>query len=93
MSQSSPSPARTVQAAGWVARWRQAVRGYPTQFWLMFLGMLLATLGASMIWPYLLIYASERLNAPLAQVGSLFTINAVFAFLTMLSFSTMNDLI
>ena len=81
MSQSSPSPAHTVQAAGWVARWRQAVRGYPTQFWLMFLGMLLATLGASMIWPYLLIYAAERLQAPLTQVSALFTINAAFGLL------------
>ncbi|HEY57940.1 MAG TPA: MFS transporter [Anaerolineae bacterium] len=60
------------------------MRNYPPQFWLMFVGMLLATLGASMLWPYLLIYASERLNAPLAQVGSLFTINAVMGLLAAL---------
>ncbi len=60
------------------------MRKYPPQFWLMFVGMLLATLGASMIWPYLLIYASERLNAPLAQVGSLFTINAIMGLLAAL---------
>ncbi len=65
-------------------RWRRALRGYPAQFWLMFWGMLLATLGASMIWPYLLIYASQRLQAPLAQVGSLFTINAVMGLLAAL---------
>lgn len=60
------------------------MRNYPPQFWLMFVGMLLATLGASMIWPYLLIYAAERLDAPLAQVGSLFTINAVMGLLAAL---------
>lgn len=57
---------------------------YPFQFWLMFVGMLLAALGASMIWPYLLLYAAERLHAPLAQVGSLFTINAVMGLLAAL---------
>ena len=81
MSQPSSSSTQAAPAVGLVARWRQAVRGYPAQFWLMFAGMLLAALGASMIWPYLLIYAAERLQAPLAQVGGLFTINAAFGLL------------
>jgi MFS family permease len=52
------------------------VREYPRQFWLLFWGMLLSTIGASMIWPFLMVYASERLNLPLTQTASLVTINA-----------------
>ena len=50
---------------------------YPGQFWLMFVGMLISTLGASMIWPFLMIYVSKKLALPLVTVGSLFTINSI----------------
>ena len=49
---------------------------YPRQFWLLFWGMLLSTIGASMIWPFLMVYASERLHLPLTQTATLVTINA-----------------
>ena len=49
---------------------------YPGQFWLMFAGMVIATMGATMIWPFLMIYASETLKLPLMTVASLMTINA-----------------
>ncbi len=49
---------------------------YPGQFWLMFGGMILATTGITMIWPFLMIYASETLALPLAAVASLMTVNA-----------------
>lgn len=42
----------------------------------MFWGLLLSTAGASMIWPFLMIYVSKRLALPLAQVATLMTINA-----------------
>jgi MFS family permease len=54
------------------------IRGYPTQFWLLFWGMLISTSGASMIWPFLTIYVSERLVMPMTQVAALFTINSIF---------------
>lgn len=57
-------------------RLHRLIRQYPRQFWLMFFGMLLSTIGASMIWPFLMIYASERLNLPMATVASLLTINS-----------------
>lgn len=50
---------------------------FPRQFWLMFWGLLLSTSGASMIWPFLLIYINGKLNLPLATVSTLITINAV----------------
>ncbi len=49
---------------------------YPPQFWLLFWGMLLATAGASMIWPFLMIYVSEKLALPMTSVASLMTLNA-----------------
>ncbi len=52
-------------------------QSYPRQFWLLFVGMLISTTGASMIWPFLMIYVSERLQLPLTNVASLMTLNAV----------------
>jgi MFS family permease len=55
---------------------------YPRQFWLMFAGMILSTLGTTMIWPFLMIYASESLSLPLAAVASLMTVNATMGLLS-----------
>jgi MFS family permease len=49
---------------------------YPSQFWLMVFGIFLSTAGASMISPFLMIYASEKLHLPLSTVATLITINA-----------------
>ncbi len=49
---------------------------YPGQFWLMVAGMLISTIGASMIWPFLMVYVSGQLNLPLIVVSSLMTINS-----------------
>ena len=58
-------------------RLRRDYADTPGQFWLMFFGMMLSTIGTTMIWPFLMIYASETLALPLAAVTSLMTINAV----------------
>jgi MFS family permease len=52
------------------------LKEYPKQMRLMFYGMLISTLGASMIWPFLMIYVRQRVNMPLTQAASLMTINA-----------------
>ncbi len=49
---------------------------YPRQYWLMIMGIVLATAGGSMIWPFLLIYASGKLDLPLSTVATLISINA-----------------
>lgn len=56
---------------------RRTRKEYPDQFWLMAFGMLMSTLGSSMIWPFLMIYVSETLAVSLAVVTSLMTINSV----------------
>lgn len=63
-----------------------AARGqYPRQFWLLFWGMLISTIGSSMIWPFLMVYVSKTLDAPLTLAASLNTISAtlslIFSFL------------
>lgn len=43
----------------------------------MITGIFISTAGGSMIWPFLLIYASSRLGLPLSATATLVTINAV----------------
>jgi len=49
---------------------------YPRQYWLMIAGIVISTAGGSMIWPFLLIYASGKLHLPLSTVALLISINA-----------------
>lgn len=49
---------------------------YPPQYWLMITGVVLSTAGGSMIWPFLIIYASSKLNMLLSSVAALISINA-----------------
>lgn len=58
-------------------RFNRARNEYPGQFWVLFAGMLISTIGASMIWPFLMIYVSKKLMLPLIQVASLMTLNAI----------------
>ncbi len=44
--------------------------------------MLISTIGSSMIWPFLMIYVSEKLSLPLASIASLMTINAVMGLIS-----------
>jgi MFS family permease len=49
---------------------------YPRQYWLMITGVVISTAGGSMIWPFLLIYASGKLHLPLSTLATLIAINA-----------------
>jgi MFS family permease len=61
---------------------RPTLEKYPRQFWLMFVGMLISAIGSSIIWPFLLVYVSERLNAPLTAIASLLTLNSAMGLLS-----------
>jgi len=54
----------------------QLLKEYPKQIRLMFYGMLISTIGSSMIWPFLMIYLRQKVDMPLTQAASLMTINA-----------------
>src|SRR5215203_5076706 len=64
---------------------------YPRQYWLMITGIVISTAGGSMIWPFLLIYASGRLNMPLSTVATLISINAGTGLLASLIAGTLAD--
>jgi len=51
----------------------------------MFFGLLLSRIGTSMIWPYLMIYVSEKVDLPLAAVATLLSINALSGLLLLSS--------
>jgi MFS family permease len=65
-----------------VKRFRNTLADYPPQFWLMASGLLISSAGASMIWPFLMIYVSEKLSLSLSTVSALITINAGTGLLT-----------
>ena len=57
----------------------------------MIVGIVLATAGGSMIWPFLLIYASGKLDLPLSTVATLISINAGTGLLASLIAGTLAD--
>jgi MFS family permease len=66
-------------------------RQYPRQYWLMIAGIVLATAGGSMIWPFLTIYASDKLDLPLSKVVTLISINAATGLVSSLVAGTLAD--
>jgi MFS family permease len=67
------------------------LKEYPKQFKLMFWGMFISTIGSSMIWPFLMIYVRQRIDIPLTQAASLFTINSAAAIVTALIAGPVTD--
>jgi len=61
---------------------RQVFNRYPRQFWVIAFVMMLAWTFHSMLWPYLIIYSSEKLSQPLTAVAGLMTINAIVGVFT-----------
>ena len=64
---------------------------YPSQFWVLFWGMLISRTGAGMIWPFLMIYVSEKLSLPMTSVGSLMAITAVASLISSFAIGNLAD--
>lgn len=58
-------------------RLRTLAETYPRQFWLLTSGMLVSTIGSSMVWPFLTIYLTRKLDLPLFSIATLFTVSAI----------------
>ena len=58
-------------------RFRSATAGYPRQYWVLFWGMLISSIGGGLWWPFLTIYIRQRLAVPLTTVTLLFTLNSL----------------
>jgi MFS family permease len=61
---------------------RRLSASYPRQYWLLFWGMLISSTGASMIWPFLMIYVTRKLTLPLTTATSLMTVSAVMGLIS-----------
>lgn len=59
-----------------LARLRAATSGYGRQFWVIFWGSLINSIGGSMVWPFLTVYMRQRLGVPLTSITLLFTLNS-----------------
>lgn len=62
-----------------LTRLRQVRQVYPPQFLLILVGLLVSTIGTSLIWPFLTIYVSEKLALPLTEVAALITLSGAVA--------------
>lgn len=56
-------------------------QGKSMQFWLLLAGLVISTMGTSMVWPFLLTYAKTQLNLSMVIVTSLMTFNSIAAFI------------
>lgn len=50
---------------------------YPSEFWLLFWGVFINRVTASMIWPFLTVYMFQTLNVPLTTITLLFPLRAI----------------
>jgi MFS family permease len=74
-----------------INRLRNTIAEYPTQFWLMGVGLFISSAGSSMIWPFLMIYVSEKLLLSLSTVSTLITINAVMGLFSSFAAGAVSD--
>ena len=70
---------------------RMTQQEFPTKFWLMLAGVLISSLGMTLVWPFLLIYASKTLALPMASVTSLMTINSITGLISSILVGTLVD--
>ena len=74
-----------------LTRLRVTIAEYPPQFWLMVVGLFISSAGTSMIWPFLMIYVSEKLGLSLSTVSTLITINAITGLFASFIAGTVSD--
>lgn len=67
------------------------IKTYPSQFWLLFWGMLVSTIGMSMIWPFLVVYISDELSLPMSTITTLISINAIMSLASSLIAGAITD--
>lgn len=63
-------------------RLTQITRQYPRQFFFLMAGMLVSTMGVSMIWPFLTIYLRQRLGISLSAVTALLTLDSAMSIIS-----------
>jgi MFS family permease len=61
---------------------KRILSSYPRQFWLVVMVMTLAYMFHSILWPFLIIYASQKLGLALTAVTGLLTLNSLVGLIT-----------
>ncbi|MBI9049649.1 MAG: MFS transporter [Anaerolineaceae bacterium] len=51
-------------------------RQFPTQFWLLIIGLFIYMTGSGFIWPFIAIYMGDKLNISLSMVSAILTLRA-----------------
>jgi MFS family permease len=67
-----------------IAKARGRLSPYPGQFWILFFGQLVSSIGMSLVWPFMTIYVRERLEVTLTVVGLVLAANSVSGLLSQL---------
>lgn len=65
-----------------ISRAFSTFKSFSRQFWLITIVMMLAWTFHSLVWPFLTLFASEKLNQPLTSVTLVLTINSVIGLVT-----------
>ena len=65
--------------------------GYPKQFWLLFIGNMISTIGSSMVWPFTMVYISGKLGLPMTTTASLLTLRSAAGIITSLLTGPITD--
>jgi MFS family permease len=65
-----------------IFRIKKVFQTYPRQFWVVVLLLMMAWTFHSMLWPFLMIYISQKLNTSLTAVAGMLTVNAIFGLAT-----------
>jgi len=63
---------------------RDRLSAYSSQFWILFIGQLVSSIGMSLVWPFMTIYVRERLDVALTVVGLVLAANSVAGLLSQL---------
>jgi len=60
-----------------VNNFRKLFSSYSSQYWLIVCGVLISSTGSSLIWPFQLVYISEKINLPLTTSATLISISSL----------------
>lgn len=66
-----------------LSRLRATIAAYPRAFWVLFWGLLINSIGGSMVWPFLTIFMRQRLAVSLTTVTLLFSLNSAMGLMAL----------
>lgn len=64
---------------------------YPREFWFLFCGVFINRISASIIWPFLTVYMTQKLGVPLTTVTLILSLTAIFGTLSTTVVSSVMD--